>query len=123
MSHRITTLFILPIAALLAVTAGASTAAAAGVAHGDFIYMSGKDVPIGLRNVPTDKCIPLVIWGAKSGTNGTDKTAHIYATSDCHQQLVVAAAGKPGRGTGWNTPDYEPTAHSVWFECDKPDVC
>lgn len=123
MSRRTSTLFVLPIAALVTLTAGASTASAAGVAHGDFLYMSGANTAIGLRNVPTDKCIPLVMMGAKSGSNATDKTAHIYATSDCNQQLVVVAAGKPGRGTGWNTPDFQPTAHSVWFECDEPAVC
>ncbi|MFG2146333.1 hypothetical protein ACGFRG_19305 [Streptomyces sp. NPDC048696] len=35
MAHRISTLLILPAAALLAVTTGASTASAQGVAHGD----------------------------------------------------------------------------------------
>ncbi|MFE9370592.1 hypothetical protein ACFYM2_12585 [Streptomyces sp. NPDC006711] len=123
MSRRISGLFILPVAALLAVTASVPTASAAGVAHGDFYYTSGADTTIGLRNAPTDKCIPFLMVGAKYGTNGTDKTARIYATRDCHQQLVVVAAGKPGRGTPWNTPDFQPTAHSVWFECDSPVVC
>ncbi|KOV61261.1 hypothetical protein [Streptomyces sp. MMG1121] len=123
MPYRISTMFILPVASLLAVAVGASPAAAAGVAHGDFLYTTGHGLSIGLRNPPTDKCNPLVRDGATNGTNATDKTAHIYATSDCHQQLAVAAAGNPGHGTAWNTPDFQPTAHSVWFECDKPVVC
>ncbi|MFD7020410.1 hypothetical protein [Streptomyces sp. NPDC059928] len=123
MSHRISTMFTLSIAGLLAVTGAASPAAAAGVAHGDFLYTTAHGLQIGLRNVPTDRCNVLVRDGATNGTNATDKTAHIYATSDCHQQVAVAAPGNPGRGTAWNTPGFEPTAHSVWFECDRPSVC
>ncbi|MBD0741245.1 hypothetical protein [Streptomyces sp. CBMA152] len=123
MAHRISTLFILPAAALLAITTGTSTAAAQGVAHGDFMFTTGANQILGLRNPPTGKCLRLVMVGASSGTNATDAGAHIYATSDCQQQLTFAPPGNPGRGTAWNTPDFTPSAHSVRFDCDSPGVC
>ncbi|MFD9902855.1 hypothetical protein [Streptomyces sp. NPDC059063] len=128
MTRRMSALLALPVAALVTATSGVTStyAAPAEIAQGEFLFTTADGRGHRMLNPPAGKCIKLPDQGSTNGTNVTNKKAHIFATyvsaTDCRQE-VASAEKNSGRGTPWSTPDFQPTAHAVRFDCDNPSVC
>ncbi|MFI9718560.1 hypothetical protein ACIHFE_02740 [Streptomyces sp. NPDC052396] len=109
-------LLALPVAALLATTAGTAPAYAA---NGRFVFENSASRTGEMTNPPSGRCITFPYQVIRV-TNATNQKAHLFQDDKCNTKEIAVVAADPGtgRGTAWGKPDGTPPALAVRFDCD-----